>query len=173
MFDGWLRGDFFHASHMRQHIDAVHTLLVLSQMIALDESFTAKIASIAFASMAAKVCLQIVALRKALRALRTLVRSFARVNSHMDDQIIGALEALSAHRTQMPLLSGMISLVHFEIGGSRKTFAAIIAFVWLFAIVASHVHHQVIVSDKCHTTFGAKKLFFISMSFPMFTQHLA
>lgn len=132
--------ELLHSLNVRLHLDTVFLLLVLRQMIALDKALATHITLVPFTRMPTHVRLHIVALRKALVAMRTLVRSLTRMHAHMHEQVVGTIETLAAGRAQMGLLTGVIAFVNGQIGGPRKAFAAEFAFVGFVAFVASHVN---------------------------------
>lgn len=60
--------ELLHSSNVRLHIKTMNSSFMMSQMIALDESFVAQITLESFTSVAANVSFEIVALRKAFVA---------------------------------------------------------------------------------------------------------
>lgn len=142
---------------MRLHLDAVHLLLVLRQMVHLDEALAAHVALEPFTRVPSHVRLQVVALRKAPLAVRTLVRPFAGVHSHVHQQIVRPMEALAARRAQVRLLAGVVALVHRQIGAARKALVAVATLVRLVALVAAHVDGEVVVAHKADAALGAQE----------------
>jgi hypothetical protein len=57
-------------------------------------------------------------------------------------------ETSAAYRTQMRLLTGMVALVHCQIGGTGESLAAVFTLERFLAAMPPHVDHQVVVPDE-------------------------
>lgn len=109
---GNIRQEFGYPPNMRFHIDAMRISLVLRQMVALYETGLTDITFVPFAGVSPDVRLQIVTLCKAFDTMRTLIRFLAGMDSHMDQQVVGTLESLSANGTHVRSFARVIALVN-------------------------------------------------------------
>lgn len=78
---------------MRLYVHPVNSPLVMSQMVALDESFIADLTLEPLPCVPSDMRFQVISLRKALVAEAALIRLLACVHSHVDQKVVRPLEA--------------------------------------------------------------------------------
>lgn len=132
---------------------------VVGKLVKLNESHIANVTFVAFSGVTTNVRLEVIALGKRLRAVRTFVGFQSVVSTAVYHQIVMTMETFPADRAEMSFFIGVIFFVNIQIRSPGERFRTELALVRLNTVVSSHVNQQIIVPHEALTTLGAEKSF--------------